>query len=96
MNNADSYRKDLIGKLLSEGKQTNNRLNLTVNNGIGVYSEILTLKEIQEATDNFKTHNTVSEFLNELVYDRLNEVFGQFNMVINRSEEHTSELQSRI
>lgn len=86
MNNADSYRKDLIGKLLSEGKQTNNRLNLTVNNGIAVYSEILTLKEIQEATDNFKTHNTVSEFLNELVYDRLNEVFGQFNMVINESE----------
>ena len=38
MKRADLYRKNLINKILTEGRQDNNRLNLTLSGGYGTYS----------------------------------------------------------
>lgn len=86
MNQADSYRKKILNKLINEGVQENNRINLTINGGSGVYSEIITLEEITQATDNFNTHGSVIEFLNELVCDRISNVLSNFDVKINESE----------
>jgi hypothetical protein len=86
MNQADSYRKKILNKLINEGVQENNRINLMINGGSGVYSEIITLEEITKVTDNFNTHGSVIEFLNELVYDRISTVLSNFDVKINESE----------
>ncbi len=86
MNQADSYRKKILNKLINEGVQENNRINLMINGGSGFYSEIITLEEIADVTDNFNTHGSVIEFLNELVYDRIPTVLSDFDVKINESE----------
>jgi hypothetical protein len=86
MNQADSYRKKVLNKLINEGTQENNRINLTIDGGSGFYSEIITLDEITQITDNFNTHSSVIHFLNELVYDRISGVLSDFNVKINESE----------
>lgn len=86
MKKADFYRKRLIESIINEGVQKNNRINLTMNNGKGNYTEIITLDEIKEATYNFTTHENVESFLNELVNDRLIPIIEDFNYKINESE----------
>jgi hypothetical protein len=86
MKRADLYRKNLINKILTEGKQDNNRLNLTLSGGYGTYSEVITLDEIENITENFTTHSSVIEFLNELVGKRIGGVLGEFGFTINESE----------
>lgn len=86
MNRADSYRKETLYTLINEGVQNNNRINLAVNGNTGFYSEIITLNEITEATDNFKTHTSVIGFLNELVFERIDNILSTFDLRINESE----------
>lgn len=86
MTKADLYRKELLKNIISEGKQLNNRINLTVNNGVGLYSEILTLDEISLITENFTTHSSVNEYLEELVNKRFEEIFEDFGYKVNESE----------
>jgi hypothetical protein len=86
MRGADLYRKNIINKILTEGVQVNNRVNLEMRNGKGIYTEVITLDEINDATENFTTHGTVTEFLNELVNDRLSGVLSDFGLTINESE----------
>jgi hypothetical protein len=85
MNKADQYRKQLLNKIITEGSIENNRINLTINAGNGNYCEIITLDEINTITKNFKTHNSVNEFLDELVYVRLTEIFSHYNLTIDES-----------
>ena len=85
MTKADFYRKTLIESIIKDGVQKNNRVNVNLNKGKGYYTEIITLDEIREITDNFKTHKTVESFLNELVNDRLSSIVETFNYRINES-----------
>jgi hypothetical protein len=86
MKRADLYRKNLINKILTEGRQDNNRLNLTLSGRYGTYSEVITLDEIENITENFTTHSSVIEFLDELVGERIGGVLGEFGFSINESE----------
>jgi hypothetical protein len=85
MTKADFYRKTLIESIIKDGVQKNNRVNVNVNKGKGYYTEIITLDEIREVTDNFKTHKTVESFLNEFVNDRLSPIMEKFNYRVNDS-----------
>jgi hypothetical protein len=85
MTKADFYRKTLIESIIKYGVQKNNRVNVNLNKGKGYYTEIITLDEIREITDNFKTHKTVESFLNELVNDRLSSIMETFNYRVNES-----------
>ena len=85
MTKADFYRKTLIESIIKDGVQKNNRVNVNLNKGKGYYTEIITLDEIREVTDNFKTHKTVESFLNEFVNDRLSPIIERFNYRINDS-----------
>jgi hypothetical protein len=85
MTKADFYRKTLIESIIKDGVQKNNRVNVNLNKGKGYYTEIITLDEIREVTDNFKTHKTVESFLNELVNDRLSSIMETFNYRVNES-----------
>jgi hypothetical protein len=86
MNQADSYRKEILDKLINEGVQKNNRVSLTINGNTGFYTEIITLDEIVQITNNFNTHSSVVNFLNELVYERINHVLSDFNLRVNTPE----------
>jgi hypothetical protein len=86
MNRADSYREKILNKLINEGVRENNRIDLIINNNTGFYSEIITLDEISLATDNFNTHPSVIEFLNELVCNRITDVLSNFKIKVNESE----------
>jgi hypothetical protein len=85
MTKADFYRKTLIESIIKDGVQKNNRVNVNLNKGKGYYTEIITLDEIREVTDNFKTHKTVESFLNELVNDRLSSIMETFNYRVNEA-----------
>jgi hypothetical protein len=71
MKKADIFRKKILSTLINEGIQLNNRINFKVQSGKGYYNEILTLNEILDVTENFTTCGSLTEFLNEFVYDRL-------------------------
>ena len=71
MKKADIFRTEILSTLINEGIQLNNRINFKVQSGKGYYNEILTLNEILDVTDNFTTCGSLTEFLNEFVYDRL-------------------------
>lgn len=86
MKKADFYRKQLIESIINEGVQKNNRINLNLKGGKGVYTEIITLSEINEATNGFTTHKTVESFLGELVHERLAPIIENFNYRINESK----------
>ena len=86
MTKADFYRKTLIESIIKDGVQKNNRININLNGAKGQYTEIITLDEIKEVTDNFKTHKNVESFLNELVNDRLSTIMGSFSYKINESD----------
>jgi len=88
MTKSDSYRKELIYSILSEGVKKNNRLSLTSsdNNVYDMYHEIITIDEIVKVTNNFNDFPTTHQFLNELVYDRISKVLNEFDYVLNESE----------
>jgi hypothetical protein len=86
MTKADFYRKTLIEGIIKDGVQKNNRVNVSLNKGKGYYTEIITLDEIKEATNNFKTHKSVESFLNELVNERLSPIIEDFNFKVNESD----------
>jgi hypothetical protein len=71
MRKADIFRTKILSTLINEGIQLNNRINFKVQSGKGYYNEILTLNEILDVTENFTTCGSLTEFLNEFVYDRL-------------------------
>jgi hypothetical protein len=71
MKKADIFRTEILSALINEGIQLNNRINFKVQSGKGYYNEILTLNEILDVTENFTTCDSLTEFLNEFVYDRL-------------------------
>jgi hypothetical protein len=86
MNRADSHRKKILNQLINEGIRENNRINLLISKGSGLYSEIITLDEINEVTKDFTTHSSVVDFLNELVHERIGGVLLNFDIKINESE----------
>ncbi len=83
MNRADLYRRKIVNKLINESVRENNRINISINGGVGLYSEIITIEEIKEVTNNFKTHRSVSEFLNELVNVRISNILLEHSIKID-------------
>jgi hypothetical protein len=90
MTKADLYRKKLIRKIISEGVQDNNRLNVNFDGAAGMYTEILTLNEINEITESFTTYPTINEYLNEFVFDRVNEIVDEFGYMVNEDVDISS------
>jgi hypothetical protein len=90
MTKADLYRKKLISKIISEGVQGNNRLNVKFEGDTGVYTEILTLNEIVEITEEFTTHTTINEYLNEFIFERIEGVVSDFGYMVNEDIDTTS------
>ena len=86
MTTADLYRKDLIRGILTENTQKNNRLNIEFKGNKGVYTEVLTLDEINSITENFTSYPNVESFFNEFVEGRLNEVLDEFGYMVNESK----------
>lgn len=85
MTKADLYRKNLIQGIITEGKQQNNRLNVEFKGNKGLYTEVITLDEINEITENFTTHPNVESFLEEFVNGRLNEIVEDFGYLVNEN-----------
>lgn len=90
MTKADLYRKKLISKIISEGVQGNNRLNVKFDGDTGVYTEILTLNEIFEVTEDFTRYSTINEYLNEFVFERIDEIVSDFGYTVNEDTDITS------
>ena len=86
MKKADIYRTQVLNALINEGVQLNNRVNFKIKNGKGYYSEVLTLDEIVDVTDNFTNCGSINEFLNEFVYDRLKPIIESSGFKINEDE----------
>lgn len=86
MKKADIYRKEVLNALINEGVQLNNRVNFEIKNGKGHYTEILTLDEIVDVTDNFTNCESINKFLNEFVYDRLKPIIESSGFKINEDE----------
>lgn len=85
MTKADLIRKKLITNILTEGQQMNNRINLKIDGDTGLYNEILTINEITEVTDNFKTHSNINSYLNEFIFERLNGILENFGYEVNEN-----------
>lgn len=90
MTKADLYRKKLISKIISEGVQGNNRLNVKFDGDTGVYTEILTLNEIVDVTDEFTRYSTINEYLNEFIFERIDEIVSDFGYIVNEDTDITS------
>jgi len=90
MTKADLYRKKLISNIISEGVRVNNRLNLKLDGDTGMYTEILTLDEIVDVTDEFTTYPTINEYLNEFVFERIDEIVNDFGYTVNENTDITS------
>jgi hypothetical protein len=86
MKKADIYRTQVLNALINEGVQLNNRVNFKIKNGKGYYTEVLTLDEIVDVTDNFTNCGSINEFLNEFVYDRLKPIIESSGFKINEDE----------
>jgi len=82
---ADLYRKKVIKNILQEGIRENNRVNINLNTEKGVYNEVITLNEIKEVTDNFKTHPNLESYLNELVLYRINNLIQEYGYVVDEN-----------
>lgn len=90
MKKADIYRKEVLNALINEGVQLNNRVNFKIKNGKGLYTEILTLDEIVDVTENFTNCESVNQFLNEFVYDRLKPIIESNGFKLNEEELDTT------
>lgn len=90
MKKADIYRKEVLNALINEGVQLNNRVNFKIKNGKGLYTEILTLDEIVDVTENFTNCESINQFLNEFVYDRLKPIIESNGFKLNEEELDTT------
>lgn len=88
MTKADQYRKKLIESIVYNGVQENNRLSIAFNGETAVYSEIITLDEINAVND-----STVERYLNEFMVTRLQPILNEYgydldleNIDINSSD----------
>jgi hypothetical protein len=90
MKKADIYRKEVLNALINEGVQLNNRVNFKIKNGKGYYTEVLTLDEIVNVTDNFTNCGSINQFLNEFVYDRLKPIIESNGFKLNEEELDTT------
>lgn len=79
MTKADQYRAHLVENIMVKGAQLNNRLNLTVNGGQGIYREILPINELTQITGNRDL------FFNDFI-ERIRPILEQHKLSINESE----------
>ena len=73
MKKSDIYRKAIINQILTEGQSSNNRVSFSYDKekNSGFYSEIITLEEIQQSTENFSTESSVESFLENFIHNRI-------------------------
>lgn len=73
MKKSDIYRKAIINQILTEGQSSNNRVSFSYDKekNSGFYSEIITLEEIQQSTENFSTESSVENFLENFIHNRI-------------------------
>lgn len=85
MKRSDIYRKSIISQILTEGQSSNNRVSFSYDRGenIGVYSEIITLDEIKQSTNEFTEENSVENFLENFIHNRIGVILEESGYSIN-------------
>ena len=85
MKKSDIYRKTIINQILTEGQSSNNRVSFSYDKSAnsGVYSEIITLEEIQESTENFTNESSVESFLENFIHNRIGVILEDCGYSIN-------------
>ena len=84
MNNSDQYRKEIINKILIEGKSPNNRVSISYDrdSNSGIYREVITIDEIRSVTNNFNDFN-IDTYLNDFLYNRVSNVLNESGYLID-------------
>ncbi len=85
MKKSDIYRKTIINQILTEGQSSNNRVSFSYDKGAnsGVYSEIITLEEIQQSTENFTNESSVESFLENFIHNRIGIILEDCGYSVN-------------
>jgi hypothetical protein len=85
MRKSDIYRKTIINQILTEGQSSNNRVSFSYDKSVnsGVYSEIITIEEIQESTENFTNESSVENFLENFIHNRIGVILEDCGYSIN-------------
>lgn len=79
MRKSDLVRNDILKSIISEGKTTNKRISLTMEDDeIGTYHEILTIDEINRVSK-----GGVSQFIEDFIYNRLDELLEENNLSVD-------------
>ena len=88
MRKSDQYRKLIVEQILSEGKSSNNRVQLSYNRleNTGLYREIITIDEIKKATKNFSEESSLEFFLEDFLHNRISNVLEESGYSINNDE----------
>lgn len=85
MKRSDVYRKSIINQILTEGQSSNNRVSFSYDRdkNSGFYSEIITLDEIKQSTDDFTEEVSVENFLENFIHNRIGVILEDSGYSIN-------------
>jgi len=85
MKRSDVYRKSVINQILTEGHSSNNRVSFSYDRdkNSGFYSEIITLDEIKQSTDDFTEEVSVENFLENFIHNRIGVILEDSGYSIN-------------
>jgi len=84
INNSDKYRQFIVGKIITEGKSPNNRINITYDKSTnkGFYKEVLTINEIDKVTNGFE-EESIDTYLNDFLYNRIYNVLNESGYTVD-------------
>lgn len=85
MKRSDVYRKSIINQILTEGQSSNNRVSFSYDRSknSGFYSEIITLDEIKQSTNDFTEEVSVENFLENFIHNRIGVILEDSGYSIN-------------
>jgi len=85
MKRSDIYRKSIINQILTEGQSSNNRVSFSYDRekNSGFYSEIITLDEIKQSTNDFTEEISVEGFLENFIHNRIGVILEESGYSIN-------------
>lgn len=82
MRKSDEYRMVLIENIIKNNEKLNNRLSIDFDSDIGIFSEIITIEDINEVTYGFTTHKNVEDYLKDFTFNRLSKIGKNFGFKI--------------
>lgn len=82
MNKADKYRKLLIENIINNQTYLNNRVSININEGKGIYREIIPIDEIQILSED----TGITNYVIDLASTRINKIISEYGYIIDENE----------